>query len=62
MAQIRKDLIGAVYVDGQALYAGDTVPAGATVGDHVLDAEKSTRRTRTKPTAGTEESDDVDHA
>ena len=68
MAKIREDLVGAVHVDGHVLYAGDTVPDGVTVGDHVLDAAKPARRTRKKATAAEtaaeegEESDAVDDA
>ena len=41
MAQIRGDLIGVVWVEADghaiALKAGDPVPEGVTLGDHVLD-------------------------
>lgn len=40
MAKIREDLSGVVSVDGVNLKAGDTVPSGVTVGDHVLAQEK----------------------
>lgn len=36
MATIRKDLRGSVMVAGHVLVAGDTVPRGVNVGDHVL--------------------------
>ena len=40
MAKIREDLVGVVDAGEHALKAGDTVPDGVTVGDHVLAAEK----------------------
>lgn len=40
MAKIRDDLQGVVSADGVNLSAGDEVPDGVTVGDHVLAAEK----------------------
>ncbi len=36
MAKIREDLAGVVSVGGLNLKAGDVVPDGVTVGDHVL--------------------------
>lgn len=39
MAKIREDLIGIVYVGEHVLKAGETVPEGVTVGDHVLAPE-----------------------
>ena len=36
MAKIREDLAGVVSVGGLNLRAGDVVPDGVTVGDHVL--------------------------
>ena len=36
MAKIREDLVGVVSVGGLNLKAGDVVPDGVTVGDHVL--------------------------
>ena len=36
MAKIREDLVGVVSVGGLNLSAGDVVPDGVTVGDHVL--------------------------
>ena len=51
--RIRSDLVGVVHVDGAVLAAGDEVPEGVTVGDHLVAAEKvkeadsgSTGRTR----------------
>ena len=41
MAKIREDLAGVVSVDGFNLSAGDEVPEGVTVGDHVLAQEKA---------------------
>lgn len=35
--KIRADLEGVVYVGGHVLAAGDDVPAGVTVGDHLLE-------------------------
>ncbi len=61
MAKIRNDLVGAVHVDGHVLYAGDEVPDGVTVGDHVLDAAKPARRTRKKaPESAPEEEQERD--
>lgn len=37
MAKIREDLEGVVSVDGHVLYAGDEVPDGVEVGEHVLE-------------------------
>ena len=37
MAKIRDDLVGVVYLkDGRKLAAGDTVPDGVELGEHVL--------------------------
>ncbi|QHJ86345.1 hypothetical protein SEA_KUWABARA_8 [Gordonia phage Kuwabara] len=36
MAKIRDDLEGVVYVSGQVLKAGDTIPDGVEVGDHLV--------------------------
>lgn len=38
---IRPDLVGVVYVDGHTLAAGDVVPDGVTVGDHLIVKESS---------------------
>ena len=40
MAKIREDLVGVVSVGGLNLKAGDVVPDGVTVGDHVLAPEE----------------------
>ena len=65
--RIRGDLEGVVYVhaaDGVvALAAGDTIPVGAEVGDHLIDREKestggSTGRTRGRGSASRASSDD----
>lgn len=39
MARIREDLVGVVSVGGLSLSAGAVVPAGVTVGAHVLAPE-----------------------
>lgn len=39
--QIRGDLDGVVYVAGMVLAAGDTIPDGVTVGDHLIEKEKA---------------------
>ena len=36
MAKIRDDLVGVVHVSGQVLKAGDTIPDGVEVGDHLI--------------------------
>jgi len=36
LAKIREDLVGVVSVNGLNLSAGETVPDGVAVGDHVL--------------------------
>ena len=63
MARIKADLVGVVYVygpDGSALpeplAAGDDVPEGVTVGDHLLDAKakdagETTASSTAKPAA-----------
>ena len=64
--QIRSDFEGVVYVhavDGVvALAAGDTIPAGAEVGDHLLDPKEptggSTGRTRGRGRASRASTDD----
>ncbi|WP_030143876.1 hypothetical protein [Mycetocola saprophilus] len=42
MSRIRLDLVGAVWIDGVALLAGDEVPEGAVVGEHVVEPEGET--------------------
>ncbi|MCS4278030.1 hypothetical protein M2390_003250, partial [Mycetocola sp. BIGb0189] len=42
MSRIRLDLVGAVWVDGVALLAGDEVPEGAVVGEHVVEPKGET--------------------
>ena len=37
--RIRSDLVGVVYVEGLVLRAGDTIPDGVTVGDHLLEPD-----------------------
>lgn len=37
MAKIRDDIVGVVHAGEYVLRAGDAVPDGATVGDHVLE-------------------------
>lgn len=54
MAKIRDDLQGVVSVDGVNLSAGDAVPDGVTVGDHVLAQEKTAEE---KPKRNTRKSD-----
>lgn len=39
--KIREDLVGVVYVDGHVLQAGDEVPEGVEVGDHLFDDPKA---------------------
>lgn len=41
MAKIREDLVGSVFLSGGVvLRAGDVVPDGVTVGDHLVAEEK----------------------
>lgn len=35
--KIRDDLEGVVHVDGKVLAAGDTIPDGVEVGDHLIE-------------------------
>ncbi|WP_054953087.1 hypothetical protein [Flaviflexus massiliensis] len=55
MAKIRGDLKGVVIIGGKTYRAGDIVPAGVTVGDHVVEAvkdgkaSKGSARTAKKP-------------
>lgn len=37
MVKLREDLVGVVYLNGQAYKAGDTVPEGVAVGGHVTE-------------------------
>ncbi len=37
--KIRTDLEGVVHVGGLVLAAGDTIPDGAVVGDHLIEKE-----------------------
>ena len=37
--QIRSDLVGVVYVEDLVLRAGDIIPDGVTVGDHLLEPD-----------------------
>lgn len=48
MQKLRQDLVGVVYVDGQAYGAGDTLPDGAVVSEKLLEkaAAPSRRRAR----------------
>ncbi|MGO3325320.1 hypothetical protein [Gordonia sp. (in: high G+C Gram-positive bacteria)] len=62
--RIRSDLVGVVHIGGVVLAAGDTVPDGVTVGDHLV-AEKvkeadsgSTGRTRRRGSTSRATSDD----
>lgn len=48
MAKIISTLNGVVYVGGKVLRAGDDVPAGVKVGEHLLEPVKRTSR---KPAA-----------
>lgn len=41
MAKIREDLIGVVHAGEYVLKAGETVPEGAVVGEHVLAPEET---------------------
>lgn len=62
MAKIRDDLEGVVWfdVDGKKvkLAAGDTVPEGIEVGDHLLSGESSATRARRKPAAAKDSDDE----
>ena len=60
MAKSREDLVGIVYVGEHVLKAGETVPEGVIVGDHVLvseavaepaDAERATASEEPEPEA-----------
>lgn len=42
--KIRGDFEGVVYVDGKALKAGDEVPEGVDVGDHLFDPPKQSAK------------------
>lgn len=37
--RIRSDLVGVVYVESLVLRAGDTIPDGVTVGDHLFEPD-----------------------
>ena len=39
MAKIRQDLEGIIVIGDLKLRAGDTIPAGITVGDHLVEKE-----------------------
>jgi len=39
--RIRSDLVGVVYVESLVLRAGDTIPDGVTVGDHLFEPDGS---------------------
>jgi hypothetical protein len=54
MSKIREDLIGVVNVGEYVLKAGDTVPEGAVVGDHVLASEEATEPVEPQPEAEAE--------
>lgn len=45
MATIRKNLVGVIHVDGHVLRAGDTIPAGITLGEHVKDKDETSAAT-----------------
>lgn len=53
MATIRNDLVGVVYVvvdhNRTALRAGDTVPGGVEIGDHLLAADTAATETADEP-------------
>lgn len=59
MAKIRDDLVGVVSVGGLNLGAGDVVPDGVTVGDHVLAQEKAEKpaEPQQEPTDGEPEAE-----
>ena len=42
--KIRDDLTGVVYAGGSVLVAGDDVPAGVKIGDHLIAAKASARK------------------
>ena len=44
--KIRSDLVGVVHVDGVVLAAGDTIPDGAVVGEHLIESEGAEDGTR----------------
>lgn len=48
--KIRDDLTGVVYAGGSVLVAGDDVPAGVKVGDHLLAAPAAGRAPARKRT------------
>lgn len=50
--KIRDDLVGVVYVDGNVLQAGDEVPEGVELGDHLFD--EAPAESAKKPAAKTE--------
>lgn len=57
MGRIREDLVGVVTVDGVHLFAGDEVPEGVVVGDHVLEPvsdEKPEPKRRGRPSKSEE--------
>jgi hypothetical protein len=39
MTKVRDDFEGVVYIDGKAYGAGDEIPEGVEVGDHLLPEE-----------------------
>ena len=47
--RIRSDLVGVVYVESLVLRAGDTIPDGVTVGDHLLEPETAASDPAPKP-------------
>lgn len=54
MSKIREDLIGVVHAGEYVLKAGDTVPEGAVVGDHVLAPEETSEPADGQPEAEAE--------
>jgi len=47
--RIRSDLVGVVYVESLVLRAGDTIPDGVTVGDHLLEPDGEAADVDPKP-------------
>lgn len=56
MAKIRDDLAGSVLVsNGAFLHAGDEVPEGVTVGDHLIAAEAPKPRAKRQTKADSDD-------
>lgn len=55
--RVRKDLRGAVWIDGKSYFAGDQLPAGTIVGDHIA-ADDPPPRPESKPSRRSSKKDD----